>query len=205
MLEMDRSDSWRRAFRVELRAQAIGLAWRGWDVLPGTYPAGSQWAGRDGTDDTGPVPVHEDWQERIGSKPEEVATWWTGQPYSLLLATGGSFDAIEVSGELGRGAAQVLRTVGLPVPIIATPTDRWVFLTVSGQQLGTELAAHEDVIVHRAGSWIPLPPTPFQHGVVHWRVKPEVCGWSIPESHTIQDALVDALALAATPGQLVIR
>ncbi|HWM04811.1 MAG TPA: DNA primase, partial [Actinophytocola sp.] len=76
MLEIDRSDSWRRAFRVELRAQAIGLAWRGWPVLPGTYPAGSQWAGREGVEQVGPQPVHPDWQERIGTKPEQVATWW---------------------------------------------------------------------------------------------------------------------------------
>lgn len=203
MLEMDRSDSWRRAFRVELRAHAIDLAWRGWEVLPGTYPAGSQWAGREGTEDAGPVPVHRDWQERIGTKPDQVATWWTGRPYSLLLATGRSFDAIEVGGGLGRRAAQVLRTVGIPVPIIATPSDRWVFLTKAGAPHGRELAEHDDVIMHGAGSWVPLPPSSFQHGVVHWRVKPEVCGWNIPDSHTIQDALLDAIATRATARQLV--
>ena len=34
---MDWSDSWRGAFRIELRAQAIGLAYRGWHVMPGIY------------------------------------------------------------------------------------------------------------------------------------------------------------------------
>jgi hypothetical protein len=29
---------------------------------------------------------------------------------------------------------------------------------------------------------------------VHWRVRPEVCGWQIPASHVVQDALQDALA-----------
>src|SRR5918999_1558463 len=61
MLETDWSDSWRGAFRIELRAEAVGLAWHGWPVLPGTYPAGSQWAGREGTENAGPVPVHRDW------------------------------------------------------------------------------------------------------------------------------------------------
>ncbi len=193
MLETGRSDSWRRAFQVELRAEAIGLAFRGWPVLPGTYPAGAHWAGRDGVEDIGPVPVHNDWRERVGTRPEQVATWWTGRPYSLLLATGVAYDAIEVDDDLGRRAARVLRSVGMPVPIIATPDSRWFFLTHSGKALAPELAANPSITLHGEGDWITLPPSPFQHGVAHWRVKPEVCGWQIPQSHAVQDALLDAI------------
>ncbi|MCT2582503.1 bifunctional DNA primase/polymerase [Actinophytocola sp. S1-96] len=191
---MEWSDSWRGAFRVELRAQAIGLAWRGWPVLPGTYPAGSHWAGRELPEHTGPHPVHDDWQARVGTEPEQVASWWSGRPYSVLLATGVTFDAIEVPGDLGRGAARELRTVGLPVPIIATPDDRWTFLVTTGRPLARTLADHPDVVLHADGDYVPLPPTPVRHGVVHWRVNPEVCGWQIPASSTVQDALLDALA-----------
>jgi hypothetical protein len=197
MLEMDWSDNWRRAFRVELRAQAIGLAWRRWPVLPGTYPAGAHWAGRDGMQDSGPAPVHKDWQERIGTQPEQVASWWAGRPYSLLLATGATLDAIEVGSALGTGAARALRTLGMPVPIIATPTGRWIFLTKPGHRVADALAGQGDVVVHGKDSWVPLPPTQFQHGVVHWRVRPEVCGWQIPEAHVVQDALLDAIATRA--------
>ena len=206
MLEMDWSDTWRRAFRVELRAQAIHFAWRHWPVLPGTYPTGTQWAGRDGMQDTGPVPVHKDWQDRIGTKAEQVASWWAGRPYSLLLATGVGYDAIEVGSALGTGAARVLRSLGMPVPIIGTPTGRWMFLTESGPGLTETLAQHGDVVLHGKDSWVPLPPTPYQHGVVHWRVRPEVCGWQIPPSHVVQDALQDALigGVATPAGQLVI-
>jgi len=205
MLEMDWSDTWRRAFRVELRAQAIGFAWRRWPVLPGTYPAGAQWAGRDGMQDTGPVPVHKDWQDRIGTQAEQVASWWAGRPYSLLLATGHMVDAIEVGSGLGTRAARVLRSIGLPVPIIGTPTGRWMFLTQTGPDLAESLVQHGDVVLHGKDSWVPLPPTPYQHGVVHWRVRPEVCGWQIPASHVVQDALQDALAgRAATPAELLV-
>jgi len=207
MLDMQSSDSWRRAFRVELRAQAIGLAWRGWPVLPGTYPAGLRWAGREGVEDTGPMPVHADWQERIGTKPEQVATWWTGRPYSLLLATGITLDAIEVPGHLGRGTARMLRAVGLPVPIMAAPDDRWMFLVGSGQKLARPLAELGDVVLHQEDSWVPLPPTPVQHSVVHWRVRPEVCGWQMPAASLVQDALMDAIAEAdvyARGGRLVV-
>src|SRR5262245_10888383 len=120
MVDSDWSDSWRGAFRIELRAEAIGLASRGWPVLPGTYPAGPQWAGGDGVDADGPTPVHADWQDRIGAGPEQVAAWWTGHPYSVLLATGVVLDAIEVSDDLGRDAARALRLLDVPVPIVAT-------------------------------------------------------------------------------------
>src|SRR6266568_1362414 len=166
---MDWSDSWRGAFRIELRAQAIGLAYRGWPVLPGTYPAGSHWTGGK-TDDnqTGPSPVHEDWAVRAGATPDEGAEW-------------------------GRRTAAVLRSAGQPVPIAATPQGRWLFLTTAGQPLSRELAAHDDIVLHGAGSWIPLPPTAFEHGIVHWRVRPEVCGWELPAPHVVQDAMVRAL------------
>jgi hypothetical protein len=189
---MDWSDSWRGAFRIELRAQAIGLAWRGWPVMPGTYPTSDGWAGGEQPQQDGPTPVHADWQQRIGADAETVAGWWTGGAYSLLVATGTVLDAIEVGDELGRRAAAVLRSNGLPVPIAATPAGRWLFLTKSGQPLRSELVGSDDVRLHAAGSWIPLPPSAFLHGIVHWRVRPEVCGWELPNSEVVQEALVRA-------------
>ncbi|MBV9846162.1 MAG: bifunctional DNA primase/polymerase [Kutzneria sp.] len=198
---MDWSDSWRGAFRIELRAEAMNLAWRGWPVLPGTYPTGSHWSGRDGVVDEGPVPVHHDWADRIGTKPEQVAAWWTGQRFSLLVATGYVVDAIEVPADLGRRVATVLRATGVPVPIAATPTGQWLFLTESGRELAPELSGRGDIVLHGSNSWIPLPPTPFQHGVVHWRVKPEVCGGTLPASGIVQEALVEATRLPSGQGE----
>lgn len=204
---MDWSDSWRGAFRIELRAQAIGHAYRGWPVLPGTYPAGSRWVGGSQPDQTGPSstnnanpspvhmtgpsPVREDWPERIGASAEEVGEWWNGEAFSVLVATGTVLNAIEVGAELGRRTASVLRCAGQPVPIAATPQGRWLFLTAPGEPSG--LSGHDDIVLHGAGSWIPLPPTAFEHGIVHWRVRPEVCGWELPAPHVIQDAMIRAL------------
>ncbi|MBB5807146.1 hypothetical protein F4560_006914 [Saccharothrix ecbatanensis] len=188
---MEWSDSWRGAFRIELRAEAVNLAWHGWPVLPGTYPAGEQWAGRDGVEDDGPTPVHRDWQERIGTKAEQVATWWTGHSYSILLATGHGVDAIEVSADLGRRAAVELRATGIPVPIVATPAGRWMFLVASGASAaGTDTDA--DVRHYGKGEYVPLPPSPCDVGVVHWRVKPQICAWHLPHARVVRDALVQA-------------
>jgi hypothetical protein len=193
---MDWSDSWRGAFRIELRAQAIGLAYRGWPVMPGTYPAGSAWTGGGTSHPTGPNPVHEDWAARIGASGEEVAEWWNGEAFSLLVATGTTLDAIECGTDIGRRTAAVLRAAGQPVPIAATPAGRWLFLVTAGQALPRALAEHDDVVLHADGSWIPLPPTAFEHGIVHWRVRPEVCGWELPTAHTVADAMVQAVTEA---------
>ena len=185
---MEWSDSWRGAFRIELRAEAVNLAWHGWPVLPGTYPAGERWAGRDGVEDRGPVPVHRDWQERIGTEAEQVATWWAGHSYSILLATGHGVDAVEVGADLGRRAAVELRAAGIPVPIVATPEGRWMFLVASG---GTPVT-DPDVKHHGRGEHVPLPPSPGQVGVVHWRVKPQICAWRLPHADVVRDALLQA-------------
>ncbi|MEU6643292.1 bifunctional DNA primase/polymerase [Saccharomonospora sp. NPDC046836] len=192
MLDTDWPETWRGAFRIELRAEAIGLAWRGWPVLPGTYPGAGD-DGAAGSTWTRPVPAHDDWRQRLGAHPQQVAAWWTGRPYSLLVATGTMVDAIEVDDQLGRRAATLLRATGHPAPIIALPNGRWLFLTTTTDRLPSVLADSDDIRWHGEGSYIPLPPTPFEHGVVHWRVKPEIWGWRLPAANAVHDVLVRAL------------
>jgi hypothetical protein len=193
MLDANWPASWRSAFRIELRAEAIGLAWRGWPVMPGTYPAPVR-GESDELTWRHPVPAQENWRELIGTEPHEVANWFLGRPQSLLVATGTVLNAVEVDDELGRQAARLLRATGHPAPIVALPNGRWLFLTTVTDAFPKPLAANASVQWHGADSWIPLPPTPFQHGVVHWRVKPEVWGWQLPEAEAVYDVLVRALA-----------
>jgi hypothetical protein len=204
MLDANWPASWRSAFRIELRAEAIGLAWRGWPVMPGTYPAPVRGEGDDLTW-RNPEPAQANWRELIGTGPHEVANWFLGEPQSLLVATGTVLNAIEVDDEVGRRAARLLRATGHPAPIVALPNGRWLFLTTVSEEFPEQLAANASVEWHGTDGWIPLPPTPFQHGVVHWRVKPEVWGWQLPEAAAVYDVLVRALAgeQASTALQLV--
>lgn len=198
------ADGWQGAFWIELRVHAIGFAARGWPVLPGTYPEKSGWVGRDGSEMDGPRPLQQDWNSRLGMSLDEVTACWSERPYSLLVATGSILEALEVDATLGRSAAGALRAQSLPVPIIAVPDGRWYFLTAAGTaRLDTELAATGRVRLHSKGSWLPLPPTPYlltgagphrrHQGVVHWRSKPEVGGWRLPDSEHVQDALLTGL------------
>ncbi|MGH3979324.1 MAG: bifunctional DNA primase/polymerase [Pseudonocardiaceae bacterium] len=200
---MDWTDTWRDAFRTELRAEAIGFACHGWPVVPGTYPSGTDWVGRSGTSQAvgngtaehGSVPVHRNWSELAGCGPDRVVSLWSGAPYSVLLATGLGVDALDLPAELGRGTAIGLRVAGVPVPIAATPKGRWLFPVLGGGRLHRELADDPDVVLHAEGGFVSLPPSPCLPGVVHWRVKPGVCGWELPRLEEVVDA-----ALAAAPG-----
>ncbi|WP_229679715.1 bifunctional DNA primase/polymerase [Saccharopolyspora thermophila] len=199
------ADRWQSAFRgipthpagltssrIELRVQAIGFASRGWPVLPGTYPEDDHWIGRRGREYDGLAPIYHDWADRLGTSPDQVTSWWAEQPFSLLIATGTTVDAIEVDADLGRRAASVLRALGFPVPIVATPAGRWYFLMSGGGKLYPELAAEPGILLHSSGSWVPMPPSAFPGGAVHWRVKPEVCAWQLPTPDFVQDALCTA-------------
>ncbi|MQA14391.1 MAG: DNA primase [Pseudonocardiaceae bacterium] len=193
---MDWTDTWRDAFRTELRAEAIGFACHGWPVVPGSYPQASAWAGQDGGDTLaadGPAPVHEDFPGLAGSGPERVAALWDGRPFSVLLATGFGVDALDLPAELGRATAIGLRVAGLPVPIAANPAGRWLFPVAGGAAIRPELAGHPGVVLHGRGSWAALPPSPLMAGVVHWRVKPDVCGWQLPRLADVEHALLDAV------------
>ncbi|MBQ6641089.1 MAG: bifunctional DNA primase/polymerase [Saccharopolyspora sp.] len=196
---------WAGAFRIELRVQAIELAARSWPVVPGTFPvaATGRWSGGGST---GPVPVHEDWQDRRSTDADQVAAWFGERPYSLLIATGDEVEALEVGAELGRRAARALRSMGAPAPIVATPDARWYFLAAGGRAAAVcpELVTAGAVRRHTAGSWLPVPPSTFHHGVVHWRVKPEVCGWRLPSPEVIGDALRIGADTAEDVAQLVV-
>ncbi|GAB3679381.1 bifunctional DNA primase/polymerase [Saccharopolyspora tripterygii] len=185
--------------RIDLRVQAIDFASRGWSVLPGTFPRDGEWLGRRDRQLHGPTPVQAEWQEQLGADLAEVMSWWDEHPYNLLLATGLQADAVEVDAALGRQAAKVLRAGGFPVPIVATPSGSWFFLTTPGGQLNDELAGQSGIRLHGRGSWAPLPPSVYSGGAVHWRVKPEVCAWRLPSSEFVQDALRTALEIDHQP------
>lgn len=190
---MDWSDNWRDAFRIELRAEAVGLAWRGWPIMPGTYPTADAWTDGERERGTGPEPVHPNWRMQLAAKPEAVADLWTGNPYSLLVATGTVLEAVEVPANIGNRVAGLLRTVGVVAPIAATPEGRWLFLTTAGRAVNPELRDHPEIAVRGEGDWIPLPPSAYRHGIAHWRVKPQSCGWKLAEAGFVQDAVTQVL------------
>jgi hypothetical protein len=177
---------WQRSI---LRRAALRYAHQGWRVLPGAFLAHDRYV-------CGPLcptvachPAVDQWERVASDRCADVDDWWASTPFSVLLATGHGFDAIEVPARLGAAAARVA-TFG---PVAVTPTGRWMFLVRPGDGLRPELAGQLDVVQHGTGSWIPAPPTRTPNGRVRWVVHPTTVAWRLPDPYAVQQGLVAQL------------
>jgi hypothetical protein len=162
---------------------------RGWDVVPGAYLASGRF--HCSTPNCPTVACHPAvprWEEAASRESGMVAAWWAELPYSILLATGRAFDALEVPAELGRMIAGQVEG-----PVIATPAGRWFFLVRAGDGLRPELQLHLGVLLHGLGSWIPAPPNRQLGGKVRWESHPTDAGDRLPDSYEVQRQLLAAL------------
>jgi hypothetical protein len=71
------------------------------------------------------------WERRASAESVEVDAWWSNGPWSILLATGRTFDVVEVPMRIGRTTAREAR-IG---PVAVSPTGRWMFLVEPGEAL----------------------------------------------------------------------
>jgi hypothetical protein len=190
--------------RVRLRRAALRYVDHGWSVTPGACLAGSRFVcGRPGCPILACHPALDGWEESAGTDISRVAAWWHRRPHTVLLTTGGAFDALEVPASLGlRASAAADMRAGVVGrdhhdsgrgPVAVTPTGRWMFLVQPGTPLRTELDNRLDVVLHGPGSWIPAAPSRMPEGPVRWAVAPEQTRWELPPSDVVQGMLVDAL------------
>ena len=187
--------------RIRLRRAAVRYIDHGWAVTPGACLDGNRFVcGRPGCPIMGPHPALESWQDDASTDTAQVNAWWRRRPHTVLLATGGPVDVLEVPGALGLrvlGAARlhagILGTDEARGPVAVTPTGRWMFLVRPGVALREELDNRLDVVRHGPGSWVPAVPSRMPEGPVHWAVPPEKTRWHLPSAEAVQDMLVDAL------------
>lgn len=189
--------------RVRMRRAALRYAAHGWAVTPGACLSGSRFAcGRAGCPIMGCHPAIESWEDAASTDPVRVTAWWRRRPHPVLLATGWTFDVLEVPAGLGLrvlGATRLHAGVHGPDranargPVAVTPAGRWMFLVRPGTPLCPELARCLDVVRHGRDSWIPAAPSRMPDGQVRWAVPPERTQWSLPGSGAVQAMLVDAL------------
>jgi hypothetical protein len=200
--------------RLVLRRAALRYAAHGWAVTPGACFTGHRFAcHRPGCPITGCHPAIDSWEDDATTDPARVAGWWRDRPYTVLLATGGAFDVLEVPAALG---LRVLGTARLHAgllgpdrtdvrgPVAVSPDGRWMFLVRPGTQLRSELQACLDVVRHGRGSWIPAAPSRAPGGAVRWAVSPEQVHWRLPDPAAVQALLVDALGAGARPAASVV-
>jgi hypothetical protein len=193
-------NSSRAVYGTELRAGAICLVDHGWPVVPGTWWQSGGWRGLPDTAGLESVPAVPQGVAAASTDLAQVGRWWSEAPYSVLLATGDVLDVIEVPARMGRRMAGTLRSIGVVVPLAATPTGRWWFPVSPGGPDLPESLVDADAIRHGAGSWVIAPPSECADGLVHWRVQPASCGWRLPPSELVQSAAVEAVRWRVVEG-----
>jgi hypothetical protein len=176
--------------RLRLRRAAHRYAAQGWDVVPGACLVGNRFhCGDPGCPTASCHPAVPDWEEAASHNPYRIAVWWQRWHHTVLLATGRTFDVLELSAAPGRTLVNEVHG-----PIAVAPPGRWMFLVRPSECLRPELAGHPSVVLHRGGSWIPAPPTRLPSGRVRWEVAPNQCDWQLPDPYAVQQVAVRLLA-----------
>lgn len=157
-------------------------------------------------------PALADWADAASTDAACIGAWWDRQPHTVLLATGGAFDVLEVPATLGLRVLEAARLHGGALgpnrtdargPVAVTPAGRWMFLVRPGESLRTELDNYLDMVLHGPGSWIPAAPTRMPEGPVRWAVSPEQTRWRLPAAAVVQALIVDALGTLARRSRAV--
>jgi len=190
-----------------MRHAAMRYGRHDWPVTPGARLHNGRFVcDRAGCPTLTCHPAIEQWQASASADRRQIAHWWRQQPRTVLIATGGTVDVLDVPAYLGLWVLklahvhnQVLgpRRRQLRGPLALTPTGRWMFFVQPGTHLRPELAEHPDVLLHGAGSWVPAPPTRMLEGPVRWSVSPSEVHWRLPDALAVQALVADALT--ATP------
>jgi hypothetical protein len=182
---------------------------RHWDVLPGTWlEVGAGGAPRcscasaacpaPGAHPTGP-----DWAAQAGGSAPAVRRMWQTQPRSsVLLPTGRTFDAIEVSESAGFHALARMERMEVALgPVVSTPARRMAFFVLPGtagkvpgllRGLGWPPDAL-DLVVRGEGDWVVGPPTRMgSGGCAQWARRPTVVNRWLPDAGEVLNPLAYA-------------
>ena len=72
----------------------------------------------------------------------------------------------------------------------------------AGTEVWPALAEHPSVVLHRAGSWIPAPPTRLPTGTVRWLARPAEFDWTPADPLPVQRAAARMLRDDRQPRQV---
>ncbi|MEW2631841.1 bifunctional DNA primase/polymerase [Streptomyces sp. NPDC048389] len=181
---------------------------RHWDVFPGTWLEAVEGKQRCSCGDLGcPLPgahaSRPDWANQATGSANAARRLWSKQPTaSILLPTGRTFDAIEVSESAGFLALARMERMDLPLgPVTCTPDRRMLFFVLPGAALKAPDLIRKlgwapsslDLIARGEGHYVAAPPTRIGgHGAVQWARRPTPANRWLPDA----DELISPLAYA---------
>jgi bifunctional DNA primase/polymerase-like protein len=174
---------------------------RHWEVFPGTWlesVLGVQTCscGRSDCAAPGAHPAGPDWATQATGSAAVARRMWSKQPTaSILLPTGRTFDALEVSESAGFLALARMERMDLPPgPVTCTPDRRILFFVLPGAALKTDklvtalgwAPATLDLIPRGEGHYVAAPPTRIGHsGAVQWACRPTPANRWLPDAEEL--------------------
>ncbi|MFF7204608.1 bifunctional DNA primase/polymerase [Streptomyces sp. NPDC008141] len=181
---------------------------RHWDVFPGTWLEAVEGRELCSCGDTGcPLPgahpARPDWANQATGSAVAARRLWSKTPRaSILLPTGRTFDALDVSESAGFLALARLERMDLPLgPVTCTPDRRMLFFVLPGaapkipelvRTLGWAPSSI-DLVARGEGHYVAAPPTRIGgHGAVQWVRRPTPANRWLPDV----DELLSPLAYA---------
>ncbi|MEV6649149.1 bifunctional DNA primase/polymerase [Streptomyces sp. NPDC051219] len=181
---------------------------RHWDVFPGTWLEAEDGREQCSCGDAacsapGAHPVRQDWESQATGSAVQARRLWAKHPKaSILLPTGRTFDAIDVSETAGFLALARMERMELTLgPVTCTPDRRMLFFVLPGAglkvpdlvgKLGWSPAA-VDLIARGEGDYVAAPPTRVGgHGAVQWARRPTPANRWLPDA----EELISPLAYA---------
>ncbi|MGW7285634.1 bifunctional DNA primase/polymerase [Streptomyces sp. NPDC054847] len=191
---------------------------RHWDVFPGTWLEAVEGGQRCSCGDLRcPLPgAHAgrpDWANQATGSATAARRMWTKQPTaSILLPTGRTFDAIEVSDSAGFLALARMERMDLPLgPVTCTPDRRMLFFVLPGAALKAPelirnlgwLPSSLDLVTRGEGHYVAAPPTRIGgHGAVQWARRPTPANRWLPDAEELISPLAYACGREAASGRV---
>jgi hypothetical protein len=176
---------------------------RHWDVFPGTWLETADGSavprcscGERACEAPGAHPLDGRWAEDATGSATAARRMWAKVPgASVLLATGRTFDAVDVPETAGCLALARMERLGLTTgPVTAAPDGRMLFFVLPGaaqkvpalvRALGWSPGAL-DLVTRGDGDWIVAPPTMLgTKGSVQWVCAPTAANRWLPDVEEI--------------------
>lgn len=191
---------------------------RHWDVLPGSWletdASGAPHCscGSPACPAPGAHPTRQDGTARSSGSAPAVRRMWQNQPESsILLPTGRTFDAIDVSEDAGCLALARLERMNLPLgPVLGAPGRRLLFFVLPGagakvpallRRLGW-LPESLDLAVLGEDGWVVAPPTrTAPGGCAQWARRPTPANRWLPDAEELLSPLAYACGREAAAGR----
>ncbi|MEU1891741.1 bifunctional DNA primase/polymerase [Streptomyces pristinaespiralis] len=191
---------------------------RHWDVFPGTWLEAVEGGQRCSCGDLRcPLPgAHAgrpDWANQATGSATAARRMWTKQPTaSILLPTGRTFDALEVSESAGFLALARMERMDLPLgPVTCTPDRRMLFFVLPGAALKAPelirnlgwVPSSLDLVTRGEGHYVAAPPTRIGgHGAVQWARRPTPANRWLPDAEELISPLAYACAREAASARV---